>query len=92
MNQPHIPPLMRNKCRYCQKTFYIFWFPRHHCRNCGASVCANDSHLLNPQDRESRICNDYNGENCHILREAELFRYPYLLKKDKAEVRLKSLS
>ncbi|CAH0482716.1 unnamed protein product [Peronospora belbahrii] len=89
MMAPHVPPPrweLASRCRLCAATFGYFR-TRHHCRNCGASVCGRHSRhrvplkhlgLCQPQ----RVCeccfgelqNQFNMRNVeHAMRMGETY-------------------
>lgn len=43
-------------CFHCNAKFGYIFTARHHCRNCGASVCWNHSVLNDKGERDSRQC------------------------------------
>ncbi|ALC48298.1 rush [Drosophila busckii] len=63
-----VPDAEASICMHCKKTQFTFVQRRHHCRNCGAVVCAGCSskkHLLPQQSNKAlRVC-DACYENLH---------------------------
>jgi hypothetical protein len=43
-------------CFYCGLSFNYIERPRHHCRECGSSICDQHSYFPPGTDREKRTC------------------------------------
>lgn len=72
--KPIVDPGLYSKCAHCNWRFYrpICW--RHHCRNCGASVCSSCSYLRVQSDPNSRHCNAEHKVECDKRRATMLSR------------------
>lgn len=53
---PVMPPVCADHCVHCKGTFWKGWRWRHHCRNCGASVCSSCSDMMLVENPDSRRC------------------------------------
>jgi hypothetical protein len=62
----------KDKCVHCNKIFGWIYDRRSHCRLCYHSVCKDCSVMVNPDDRETRMCK--NRITCDKMRYVKLKR------------------